>query len=273
VISLSIIGCGNMGRAFAEGLLRAKVVTENNLYLVERRKERREQILNDLGLESQSMLSNLNNCKYLLLAVKPQDLSAAAESIRPVLSEECTIISILAGTPISILQQAFVGHNKIVRAMPNLPAIIGSSMSAYYCSGNILESEKNQIKIIFKAIGETLELQTEELLNAVTALSGSGPAYLYYIIDAWTNAALELGFSAEEASLLIEKTLRGSIDLWATTQHDHLSLQQRVASKGGTTEAAISIFDQNKFKEIFITAISRAHERAEELEALVRGDL
>ena len=270
MISLAILGCGNMGRAFAEGLLNGNVVMKESLLLIERRKERRESLVSELGCRCEEQLVSLRDARYLLLAVKPQDLAEAAAQIRPLLNDSVILISLLAGMPIEMLRTACGGHKRIVRAMPNLPAIIGAGVSGYICQGEYTVVEKGEIYTIFRAVGEVVELQDESLMNAVTAISGSGPAYVYYLIDAWTRAATQMGFSPEQARILIRQTLVGACQLWEQQSYDQKTLQARVTSKGGTTEAAIRHMHDQGLDTIFIAALEKARERGVELELLVR---
>lgn len=261
-----------MGRAFAEGLIRSGVVVPDALHLVERRAERREALIQELGCRCEESLSALNS-EYLLLAVKPQDLGESARICAPLLKKETIVVSLLAGVSISVLQKALNGHERIVRAMPNLPAIIGSGMTAFFCAEGLPAEKREEVQKIFDGVGESLELKREEMLNAATAISGSGPAYLYYLLSAWKAAAQDLGFSKSEANILISQTLTGAAWLWSDSDHDEDVLRARVASKGGTTEAAIRVLSEGDVAAILRRAIRRASERSAELEQLVRETL
>ncbi len=272
MISLTIVGCGNMGRAFAEGLIRSGIVSSDSLELVERRAERREALIQELGCRCSDSLTTLGS-DYLLLAVKPQDLGECAKVCAPLLKKDTVVISLLAGVSLNVLQKALNGHALVVRSMPNLPAIIGSGMTAFYCAPELPEKRREEVQKIFDAVGESLELKKEDMLNAATAISGSGPAYLYYVLNAWKAAAQDLGFSLAEANILIAQTLTGAAWLWADNDHDEDVLRARVASKGGTTEAAIRVLSEGDVAAIFRRAIRRASERSAELEQLVRETL
>lgn len=273
MIDLTIIGCGNMGRAFAEGMLRGGVVSPESLRIVERREERRISLKSDLGCECFETIGDLANSGYVMLAMKPQDLAGAAAALAPLLKENQVVISLLAGVSLEVLQRALGGHQKMVRSMPNLPAVIGAGMTGYICAPSISETERGEVSRIFDAAGESLELDSEGLLNAFTAVAGSGPGYLYYIIEAWKDAALGLGFSSEQANILITQTLTGSLWLWSDSGNDEKELRKRVTSKGGTTEAAVSVLDQGQVAEIFQRALKRCAERSGELEQMVKERL
>ena len=262
-----------MGRAFAEGLLRAGMVSHETLYLVERRNERRDALRAELGCSCEESVTTLDKSKYLMLAVKPQDLSTAAATIVPLLKPDTIVISLLAGVSTTVLREALGGHSAIIRAMPNLPAIIGAGMTAFYCVDAISQETQEEAARIFDGVGESLLLKNEQMLNAVTAISGSGPAYLYYFLHAWKAAAQELGFSEGEANILISQTLTGATWLWTDSDHDEEGLRGRVTSKGGTTEAAIKVLTEGDVAAIFRRAVRRAAERGADLEKLVKENL
>ena len=143
-------------------------------------------------------------------------------------------------------------------------------MSAYILAPQVVIADRDPVARIFDAVGESLEVNDEDLLNGFTAIAGSGPAYLYYLIESWREAACSLGFSREDSEKLITQTITGSLWLWTDSGNDEEGLRQRVTSKGGTTEAALAVFDQGKLKEIFKQGILRASARSAELEKLVR---
>jgi len=273
VITLTILGCGNMGRAFLAGLLSNDIVTPQLLTIVERRADRCEALKSEFKCRAFTSLSDAPQSNYLLLAIKPQDLHAAAESICAAISPETTVISILAGVSLQVLQKALNGHAKLVRAMPNLPAIIGAGMTAFVATNVLKDQERLDIQQIFSAVGEVLELKDEKLLNGVTAVSGSGPAYVYYFLQAWRLAAQDLGLTEKQANRLICQTVKGATELWEESDYNSDSLRQRVTSKGGTTEAAHRVLEESQVAAVFRRAINRAATRAEELELLVKETL
>jgi len=273
VITLTILGCGNMGRAFAAGLLTNEIVTPQSLTLVERREDRCTTLKKEYNCRAFTRLVDAPKSDYLLLAIKPQDLQDASESINAALSAETIVISILAGVSLQVLQKALNGHARVVRAMPNLPAIIAAGMTAFVATDQIKEEEREVISQFFAAVGEAIELKDEKLLNGVTAISGSGPAYLYYFFQAWRLAAQDLGFNEKQANLLICQTVKGATELWEESDFNADSLRQRVTSKGGTTEAAHRVLEESQVAAVFRRAINRASARAEELELLVKETL
>ena len=273
MITLTILGCGNMGRAFAAGLLSSEIVTAQSLTLVERREDRCISLKKEYNCGAFTNLVDAPKSEYLLLAIKPQDLQDAADSINAAISGETIVISILAGVSLQVLQKALNGHARIIRAMPNLPAIIAAGMTAFVATSQIKEEERAVITLFFSAVGEALELKDEQLLNGVTAISGSGPAYLYYFLQAWRLAAQDLGFSEKQANRLICQTVKGATELWEESDYNSDSLRQRVTSKGGTTEAAQRVLEESQVAAVFRRAINRAAARAEELELLVKETL
>jgi pyrroline-5-carboxylate reductase len=262
-----------MGRAFAEGVLNGSVVRKEELALIERREERAAVLRRDLECECWVGAAEAPLTQFLIIAIKPQDLARAAPSIQSLIGDNTIVISILAGVSSAVLRQTLATERPIVRAMPNLPATIGSGMTAYAIMGECSSLERENICAIFKAVGEALEVRDEKLLNAVTAVSGSGPAYIYYYIQAWRNAALDLGFNEAEANVLIAQTIKGATELWEESGYHADTLRQRVTSKGGTTEAAQKVLDEAQSGVVLRRAINRAAQRAIELEQLVKEAL
>lgn len=196
---------------------------------------------------------------FILLAVKPQSFAEVAKELRGSLNNQL-VISIMAGVKVEKIKSA-LGVNKIVRAMPNLGARVGKSMTVWTSEG---VEDKSEINNLFKQIGESLEVQKEEMIDKATAVSGSGPGFFFYLVSEWTKAATELGFSEAEAKFLLLTTLDGAN---AVLQSDLNAeeLVHQVASKGGTTEAGLKILEKHKIKEMFIQVLRAAEKRAMEL--------
>jgi len=202
---------------------------------------------------------------WLVLAVKPQVASAALEGLRAVHSrwvEESTLLSIAAGIPSERLAN-WVGHRNLVRSMPNTPALIGKGISALFATASVSEARRAEAEALLRAVGEVLWLASESQLDAVTALSGSGPAYCFLLAEAMSQAGIDMGLSPEQADLLTRCTLEGAGQLLASSTESAETLRTRVTSPGGTTAAAIAVFEREGFRALVGRALRAARDRSE----------
>lgn len=202
---------------------------------------------------------------WLVLAVKPQVASAALEGLRavhPRWVEESTLLSIAAGIPSERLAN-WVGHRNLVRSMPNTPALIGKGISALFATASVSEAKRAEAEALLRAVGEVLWLASESQLDAVTALSGSGPAYCFLLAEAMSQAGIDMGLSPEQADLLTRCTLEGAGQLLASSTESADTLRTRVTSPGGTTAAAIAVFEREGFRALVGRALRAARDRSE----------
>jgi pyrroline-5-carboxylate reductase len=200
----------------------------------------------------------------VVLAVKPQQMRAAAEALRPRLAHEL-VITIAAGIRLVDLSRWLGGYATLVRCMPNTPALIGAGISGLYASAAVDPGQRALADSILGAVGATLWVNEESMLDPVTAISGSGPAYVFYFVEAMQQAAQEMGFSASDARKLAVETFAGAARLAAQSEEDVALLRQRVTSKGGTTERALASMDADRVKELIVRALHAANQRAHEL--------
>lgn len=200
----------------------------------------------------------------LILAVKPQDFKQLASEIKPFLNPEHVVLSVMAGISIEMMQNE-LNVAKIVRSMPNIPTQIGEGMTVF-CASNVVDrKELFIVQNLINTTGKSIYIEREEMLNAATAVSGSGPAYVFYFMQAMIESAVKLGFSPSESEFLVSQTFSGSVQLQNRSKLSNEAWIQRVASKGGTTEAALSVFNSFEVTEIVIKAIESANKRAIEL--------
>jgi len=179
---------------------------------------------------------------------------------------QCLVISILAGVQLRTIGERLGGHARLIRAMPNLPALIGAGITAYYAAGSdITQEDVKQTEVILSAIGETVRVQDEGQLNAVTAVSGSGPAYVFYFLEAAAQAGEALGLPPETARRLAVTTFSGASRLVSESPNSLAALREQVTSKGGTTERALASMERDGVKAAIVRAIHAANERAREL--------
>jgi len=202
--------------------------------------------------------------EVVVLAVKPQQMRAAAQALRPRLGREL-VITIAAGIRLVDLSRWLGGYATLVRCMPNTPALIGAGITGLYASAGVGAEQRALAESILGAVGATLWVPQESLLDPVTAISGSGPAYVLYFIEALQQAAQEMGFSAADAKKLAVETFVGTSRLAALSAEGVAALRERVTSKGGTTERALASMDADRIKDLIVRALHAANQRAHEL--------
>ena len=262
---IGIIGCGNMGEAILSRLSEA-VEKSTALMVSETDAARRDYIQSKYKIIVE--IDNNVVVKYsdvIILAVKPKDFdSVLKQEVCCGLSKNKLLISIAAGITTEYIESAVGKDIPVIRAMPNMGAVIGEAMTALSRGSSTLDSHMDAAQEIFSMIGDVIEVE-EKLMDAVTAISGSGPAYFFYLTEALIEAALALGLAPEAASRLVSKTALGSAKLLAELKEDPAALRNKVASKGGTTEAALKIFEKKKFKNIINDAVKAAYKRSREL--------
>lgn len=206
----------------------------------------------------------IRNSEIIVFAVKPQQLHATATQVAPLLQHQL-IISIAAGIHATDLSRWLNDHACIVRAMPNTPALIGKGVTGLYALPSVNTQQKEQATTILEAVGTVVWVDEEILLDAVTALSGSGPAYVFYFLEAMQEAGIELGLTADMAKQLALQTFLGATHLAIESDDAITTLRSRVTSKGGTTEQALLSLDQADVKHAFIRAIHAAYDRSQQM--------
>lgn len=264
-MKVTIAGCGNMGMIYARAFLKYNIVDRSELLLAEKNQERKE-ILKESGLGLVTTVNDpqIGESDIIIIAVKPQDFSLLAAELRPVLRDGQIIISIMAGIRIPTLQKE-LGQKRIVRAMPNSPAEIGMGMTGYSCSREMERDEIRRAESLLGTTGRTVFFEDEEMLNAVTGISGSGPAYFFYIVRSMIEAARQMGMDEHVAGNLVKQTMLGSFHLLNASGKPLDELIRTVMSKGGTTEAAFRCFEEFKVGEHIGEGMHKAKERAAEL--------
>jgi pyrroline-5-carboxylate reductase len=262
---IGIIGCGNMGEAILERL--ALVLEKSTSIMVsEMDAKRRDYIQSKYRIIVE--IDNNQVVKFadvIILAVKPKDLrSLIKDELCCSLDKSKLVISIAAGVTTKFIEDIVGEEMPVIRMMPNMPAMIGEGISSL-SRGRYVNNQHAQLaKEIFTLIGSVVEVD-EKLVDAVTAVSGSGPAYYFYFIEAMIEAAKELGLDDEKARELVLKTMFGTAKLLEFTKQDPIELRARVASKGGTTEAAINSFESRDLKGIVAAALEAARDRSIEI--------
>ncbi len=262
-MNICFIGGGNMATALIGGLLGQGFNTQQ-ISVVEINQDNRARLQRDFSVRAVDNLADgVAGSQVIVLAVKPQQLREVAQQLAPQLSGQL-LISIAAGIRAVDLAR-WAGSQKVVRAMPNTPALIQSGMTGLYAMPSVNAVQREQAQSILAAVGETLWLDDEAMVDAVTAISGSGPAYVFYLIEALERAAQELGFVADDARRLSVATFLGASKLAASSHDDIAVLRARVTSKNGTTERALLSLASNQVTQHIITAAEAAAERSREM--------
>ena len=260
---IGFIGGGNMASAIIGGLIKRQVPAET-FEVVEPFAEARERLQHDFGIAARAEASAaLDRCAVLVWAVKPQTFAQAAKAVRG-LAPDALHLSVAAGIPSDSIAR-WLGTERVVRAMPNTPALVGQGMTGLFARPAVAPEERKRVEQVLEATGELLWVDAESALDAVTAVSGSGPAYVFYFIEAMTEAGIELGLTPEQAHRLAVGTFSGASTLARDAHEPPAVLRERVTSKGGTTHAAISAMEADEVRTRFKAAIRAAHRRAGEL--------
>jgi pyrroline-5-carboxylate reductase len=270
-MKIGFIGGGNMANALVGGLLRQGFASAD-ITVVEPLVENRDRLAGAFGIACLPTAdASLLGCEVLVLSVKPQQMREALAPLAGKLSGQL-VISIAAGTRLDDISRWLGGHRKLVRTMPNTPALIGAGITGLYADPSVDAEGRRQAGQVLGAVGKTLWIGDEPMMDAVTAVSGSGPAYVFYFIESLRDAARELGFSEEQARALAIETVVGAAALASTSDEDVAVLRQRVTSKGGTTEAALKSLNADGFKSAILRAVLAADARGRELGDLLGKD-
>jgi pyrroline-5-carboxylate reductase len=267
--TIAVIGAGNMGQALISGL-RAHGVPAARLHVVEANGQTAAQIHRRYGVAQATLEEAAAGVDVLVLAVKPHDMAPVLDIVRraiPGRARKLLVISVAAGLQVEALQRV-LGPCPLVRAMPNLPAKVGCGVTVLTAGRSATAAHRKLAQAIFECVGQTAELP-ERLFDAVTAVSGSGPAYVFVFLKALRDAGARLGLPAEVAQQLALQTVVGSARLVDSVQLPLEALINQVASKHGTTEAALQVLVDARFQWIIESAVSAAARRSRELSATI----
>jgi len=260
---IAFIGGGNMASAIISGLIRDGFPS-HHIDVLEPFAEAREKLQSHYGIEAKAQAGDfLGRASVVLWAVKPQTFKEAALQVR-FHTKEALHLSVAAGIRSDSIAH-WLGNERIIRSMPNTPALIGKGITALYPRAAVRDADRQLAQRIIGTTGAYLWLDAEEQLDAVTALSGSGPAYMFYFMEAMTAAGAEMGLPREQAYQLAVATFIGAGELARASKEPPEILRQRVTSKGGTTYAAITSMDESGIKDLFAKALFAAQKRAQEL--------
>ncbi|MBF0444491.1 MAG: pyrroline-5-carboxylate reductase [Magnetococcales bacterium] len=263
--TITFIGGGNMAQALLKGLLYFGVVAKN-IKICEPNPEKQEQLSKQFGvLVSTSSAAVVKGVDVVLLAVKPGVVPAVLEEIAPIINKETLVISIAAGVSMATLGRGLTSGQPIVRVMPNTPALIGAGVSVLFADKDLPESKLDLARKIMAAVGDVDEVSDEGLMDGVTALSGSGPAYVYLIAEALSDGGVSCGLPRPLADKLAVKTLIGAARLIDESGEHPAVLKNQVTSPGGTTIAAIAQLERSGLRSALIDGVRAAWQRSVEL--------
>lgn len=264
-MKIAFIGSGNMATALMSGLI-AKGIAPSDILAVDLNQEALARCHSRYGVSTAALVQDapLHDYDVIVLAVKPQVLRSVAADIAPFLKHQL-ILSIAAGIRMHDLSRWLGDYQNLVRTMPNTPAQIGLGATGLVALPGVNTDLKNRATDIMKTVGATVWVDGEAQLDAVTAVSGSGPAYVFYFIEALCEAGVQMGLNAEQAKSLAVATFIGSSQLAAQSDAGPAALREQVTSKGGTTAAALLSFDSSSIKQLIINGAIAAQQRAAEL--------
>ncbi|HRS62714.1 MAG TPA: pyrroline-5-carboxylate reductase [Spirochaetota bacterium] len=261
-IKIGIIGAGNMGGAIARGL--SKTLKSENIIICEKNNETALMLSSELKIRQKADIKGLSEeSDVVIIAVKPAIVEEVLQSLK---DYSKIIISVAAGVTIHKIEE-IVGNKKIIRAMPNTPAISGCAMTVLSLSNSVTDEESQIALSLFESLGRVIILD-EKYMNAVTAISGSGPAYVFTFIQAIADAGVKLGLTRNDSLLLAGQTIFGSAKMFLDKMENPIKLRDNVTSPGGTTIAAVHTLERSGFSGVVMDAIEEAFKRAKELEKL-----
>jgi pyrroline-5-carboxylate reductase len=262
-MKLGFIGGGNMAHALIVGLKNQQFAMRD-ITVIELDANKHLELKKNLGVNVSTELVSIQSCDVIVLAIKPQQLPALAKMLAPLLKQQL-VISIAAGIRLKDLSRWLGNYATIIRAMPNTPAQIQAGVTGLYALPGVSKAQIALADQVLSAAGSTLWLDSEEKLDAITAISGSGPAYIFYLIEALHEAALNLGLSEAQAKQLSIATFKGASLLADASTAPIATLRAQVTSKGGTTEQGLLSLQNSQVKQAIILATQKACERAKTL--------
>ena len=270
-MNIAFIGGGNMAAALIGGMLR-RGFEAARITVVEISTEGRERMAREHHVRViPAPDASLASADMIVLAVKPQNMREAATQLAPHVKRQ-TVLSIAAGTRLADLGRWLGGHAKLVRTMPNTPALIGQGITALFAAPEVEVSRRMDAERVLAAVGQTVWVDSEELLDPVTALSGSGPAYVFYFLEALQAGGHALGLEDETARRLALQTVVGAAQLALQSNESFATLRERVTSKGGTTAAALAVMHERGIADSIARAMKAASERGQEMGEVLGRD-
>ena len=270
---VAFIGCGAMAEAMIAGLLRKKLIDPNNVVGSHPRQTRREELHVKYGIEmfehnrDAALAANPESTQQgslVILAIKPQRLSRVLDELKGSINPDAVIVSIVAGAKMQAITDELL-HAPVVRTMPNTPAQIGEGVTAWTASAAVNERQETQVRALLEALGKTVRVENERQIDMATALSATGPTYIFLVMEALIDAGVHMGFSRHVAEELVHQMMLGSV-LFARESHKHpAELRNMVTSPGGTSAEAIYQMEKGSLRTVLSKAVWAAFQKAESL--------
>jgi pyrroline-5-carboxylate reductase len=266
---VGVVGAGNMGEALIKGLIRSSLVRPYEIIASDKSARRVRLLEKTYGIHTtRRNAAVVASSDTVVMAVKPQDMDGVSREIRPGLTKDHLVISIAAGVDFSKLRRIFGTKPRLIRVMPNLPAVIDEGVSAIYCGPRMPERYRRFAHQIFQAVGQTVDVREERLMDVVTGLSGTGPAYFFAMMEALESAGTKLGLTPQMSRLLTLQTAVGAAELASQNSRSPRELRALVTSKKGTTWAAMRLMKRKAFWRTMEDAVRTATKRAKQLRTL-----
>jgi len=260
-----VIGAGNMGLTYAEGMAKSPFLNRRNLMIYDVSPEK---TLTLRKIPNFDVFEDLESCApnadVIFLAVKPFHSDELFLKMKKFVNNDQIIVSLMAGVTINTIQNG-LGLKKVIRTMPNLPAKVGKGVTSFTEAPEVTRLELIMVRNLLDTTGESIHVETEQFIDASTGISGSGPAYIFYFMQSMMEAALKMGFSAHDSRTLVTQTFEGAVKIFNESDLSPETWMNRVASKGGTTRAALDSMEDNNVKELIKEAAYAAFDRATEL--------
>lgn len=260
---VAVIGAGIMGEALLVALI-SSGVNPDRITISEKRDDRADELISRYSIKAAPVAQNVADADALLLVVKPQDMTAVLAEIKPCINPAAVVVTFAAGKTISFIGTGLGTGNPVVRVMPNTPTMVGAGMAAASMGTGVTDAQREFVLGFLTATGKVIEV-TEDLQDAVTATSGSGPAYFFAFVEAMVLGAKELGLSHEDATTLTVQTMLGAAKLLDESGKSATTLRENVTSPNGTTAAALASFSSNDLNAMVAKAMKAARDRSQEL--------
>ena len=260
---VAVIGAGVMGEALIAALI-SSGVKPDLITISEKREDRAQELISKYSIKAASLASNVSDADALLLVVKPQDMAAVLDEVKGTINPKAVVITFAAGKTISFISNGLGTGNPVVRVMPNTPTLIGKGMAGYSLSSGVTAAQKSFVDQLLDATGKSIEIP-EELQNALTGTSGSGPAYFFRFVEAMIDGSVALGLSRADATTLTIQTIVGAAALLDESGETPTRLREKVTSLKGATAEALAVFDEAGISEIVAKAMAASARRSGEL--------
>lgn len=262
---IAFVGSGAMAEAMIQGLLAKGIALHDNIVASGPREERAAALTEKYGVQTtQDNVHAARDAQVIVLSVKPQVLPGVLTTLKGKIDSEALVLSIVAGARLDNMINGLV-HMSVVRSMPNTPAQIGEGITVWIASRGVSEAQREQARMMLGALGEEVEADDEDQLDMATALSGSGPAYVFLFMEALVDAGVHLGFSRRVAEQLVSQTVKGSVDYYRHSPSHMARLRNQVTSPGGTTAEALYYLEKAGFRTAISRAIWAAYQRSSAL--------